>query len=95
MNNPYLLLKYIGVLFMKIAESVSYRVKEILEARKMTQYRLEQLTGISHNTMSSLLNCRYESCNLKTIFIIIEALDLSIHQFFNSPAFEFFNLDIE
>lgn len=95
MNNPCLLLKYIGVLFMKITESVSYRVKEILEARKMTQYRLEQLTGISHNTMSSLLNCRYESCNLKTIFIIIEALDLSIHQFFNSPAFEFFNLDIE
>jgi len=95
MNNPYLLLKYIGVLFMKITESVSYRVKEILEARKMTQYRLEQLTGISHNTMSSLLNCRYESCNLKTIFIIIEALELSIHQFFNSPAFEFFNLDIE
>ena len=80
---------------MKITESVSYRVKEILEARKMTQYRLEQLTGISHNTMSSLLNCRYESCNLKTIFIIIEALDLSIHQFFNSPAFEFLNLDIE
>lgn len=30
---------------MKITESVSYRVKEILEARKMTQYRLEQLTG--------------------------------------------------
>lgn len=95
MNNPYLLLKYIGVLFMKITESVSYRVKEILKARKMTQYRLEQLTGISHNTMNSLLNCRYESCNLKTIFIIIEALDLSIHQFFNCPAFEFFNLDIE
>ncbi len=72
---------------MSVSECISTRIKKILYERKMTIYKLEILTGISHSTMSCLLNNRYNSCNLKTVFIIIEALGLTIPDFFQDKIF--------
>ncbi len=61
----------------------------------MTQYKLEQLTGIYHSSMSTILNDRIESSNFKTMAIIIRELGYSIKDFFDSPVFDFENLDID
>ncbi|MGN0748205.1 MAG: helix-turn-helix domain-containing protein [Christensenellales bacterium] len=76
---------------MTINECVSLRIREVLKTKQMTIYRLEQISCISHSTMKALLNNVNNSCNLKTLFIIIQSLKMSVLDFFNSPLFE--NLD--
>lgn len=74
----------------------STRVREILKEKKMTQYKLEQLTGIYHSTMNAIMNDRCKSSNFKTMALIIRELGMSIPEFFNSPIFENFdNLNID
>ena len=80
---------------MKVTNAISMRIKEILKARKMSQYRLEQLSGVSHNTMICLLNSKYKSCNLVTIMLIIRALDMTVSEFFDHEIFESEDLILE
>ena len=77
---------------MKINEAVSIRIRELLSEKKMSQYKLEQISGITHNTMLCIMNGRYESCYLKTILKIIHALELTPSEFFSSNVFDFSNL---
>ena len=73
---------------MTISECVSKRIRDILKEKKMTIYRLEQLSCISHSTMKCLLNNVYDSCNLKKIFLIINALELTVLDFFDYQLFK-------
>ena len=83
------------LLFMKLNKAFSLRVREILKEKKMTQYKLAQETGLYHSTMTDILNCKYQTPNFRNITLIIKALDLSISEFFDSPLFDFNNLEIE
>jgi len=81
---------------MKINQAFSLRIREILKQKRMSQYQLEMRSGLYHSTLSCFLNCRYSSANIKTIFLIIQALDITILEFFDSPLFsdlDNFNLD--
>ena len=74
---------------MKISEVIALRIRQILKQRKMTQYKLEQISCISHNTMINLLNGRYNAANMRTVFIIINSLGMTIKDFFDDPLFDF------
>ena len=76
---------------MKINQPFSLRIREILKQKKMSQYELETRSGLYHSTLSCFLNCRYSSANIKTIFLIIQALDITILEFFDSPLFKDIN----
>lgn len=80
---------------MKLNEIISIRIRKLLTERSMTQYKLEQLSGITHNTMLCVMNARYQSCNLKTLMKIIQALNISAKEFFDDPIFEFENICID
>ena len=80
---------------MTLNQAFALRVREILKEKKMTQYKLEQLTGIYHSTMTSILTNKTKASNFKTMAIIIRALGLSINEFFDSPVFDFENLDFD
>ncbi len=80
---------------MTINQAIASRVREILKEKKMTQYKLEQLTGIYHSTMNAILNNRVKASNFKSMAIIIRELGVSVSEFFNSPVFDFENLDID
>lgn len=82
-------------MYMKLNEAVAIRIREILKERNMTQYRLEQNAGITHNTMLSLMNGRYKSCNLTTVVLIIRAFGMTVSEFFNHPVFESDDLIVE
>ena len=73
---------------MTTSECVSLRIREVLNKKQMTIYKLEQISCISHSTMKALLNNVNNSCNLKTLFLIIQSLEMTILDFFNSPLFE-------
>lgn len=72
---------------MTISKSVSTRIRDILYKREISIYKLRDITGLSKGTITSLLYNRYDSVNLKTLFIILQSLDISVLEFFDSPLF--------
>lgn len=76
-------------------QAFAIRTRELLKEKKMTQYKLEQSTGLYHSTVNCLLNGRYKASNFKTMAIIIRALGVSINEFFDSPVFNFDELDVD
>lgn len=80
---------------MKLNKAFSLRVRELLKEKNMTQYKLAQETGLYHSTMTDILNCKYQTPNFRNISLIIKALDTSMSEFFDSPLFDFSNLEIE
>lgn len=80
---------------MTINQAFAIRLREILKEKGMTQYKLEQMTGLYHSTMNAMINNRIKSSNFKTMAVIIRELGMSVSEFFNSPVFDFDNLDID
>lgn len=80
---------------MKLNQAFAQRVKELLTEKKMTQYKLALATGLYHSTLSDILNCKYETPNFWNMTLIIHALGVSLSQFFDSPLFDFTNLEIK
>lgn len=80
---------------MNLNQAVTLRIRELLKAKSMTQYRLEQNSGVSHNTMISLLKGKYKSCNLTTVVLLIRGLGMTVAEFFDSPLFENEDLIVE
>lgn len=80
---------------MTLNQAFAIRVKELLKEKKMTQYKLGQDTGIYPSTLNYILHARTKASNFKTMALIIKALGVSITEFFDSPVFNFDNLDIE
>ena len=80
---------------MTIYQAVAIRVRELLKEKKMSQYKLEQETGLYHSTMNAILNNRVEATNFKSIALIVKALGMSLSDFFNNPVFNFDNINIE
>lgn len=73
---------------MTLSEAVATRVRAILKERNMTQYRLEQNSGVNHSTMKAFLNNKYKSCNLTTVVLIIRSLGMTVGEFFSDEIFE-------
>lgn len=80
---------------MTFNQAFAIRVRELLKERHLSQYKLEQYTGICHGTMNAILNNRVKASNFKNIAIIIQELGLSMAEFFDSPVFDFENLDMD
>lgn len=80
---------------MTLSEAVAIRVRAILKERNMTQYRLEQNSGVNHSTMKAFLNNKYKSCNLTTVVLVIRALGMTVAEFFDDAIFESEDLIVE
>ncbi len=80
---------------MSLNEAFAVRVKEILNEKKLTQYKLCQQTGLYPSTMNYILHAKTKSSNFKSIALIIRELGITMTEFFDSPVFDFDNLDIE
>lgn len=80
---------------MKLSTAVAIRVSKLLEERKMSQYRLEKIIAMPHNTMKTLMGERNQSVNLKTVMQIIRGLEMTTAEFFNDPIFESDDLEID
>lgn len=80
---------------MTLNEAFSIRVKEIMKEKKITQYKIAQETSLYPSTMNYILHCKTKASNFKTMALIIRALGVSITEFFDSPVFNFENLEIE
>lgn len=79
---------------MKLAQAVGKRTQELLFEKKMTQYRLGKITCLNEKTLSDLIKGKTTDVNFSTIYLIINALDITLLEFFDSPIFSKENIEI-
>ena len=79
---------------MKLSTAVAERISNILAEKQMSQYRLEKIIAMPHNTMKTLMSGRNKSVNLRTVMQIVKGLDMTVAEFFNDLLFESEDLEI-
>ncbi len=72
---------------MNVCEAIQKRVKELLSARGMTQYKLEQKSGILHGSMACIMNGRNKTVTLSTVYMLSRGFDMTIIEFLDSEIF--------
>ena len=80
---------------MTVCEAVSIRIKKLLAETNMTQYRLEQKSGIQHGVMSRIIKCCNKGVELGTVIMIANGFDMSILEFLNDPVFSMETIEAE
>ena len=61
----------------------------------MSKYQLEKKTGISHSALRYIFNEVNSDVKFSTIVKVVDALDMTLDEFFNDPVFKLENLDFE
>lgn len=80
---------------MTLNEAFAKRVKELLKEKKITQYKICQQTGLCPSTMNYIIHAKTKASNFKSMALIIRELGVSVSEFFDSPVFNFENLEID
>ncbi len=66
---------------------MGYKIKEVREAKEMTQEELSEKSGVSRGTISALENGTMRNTTSKTLVKLAQALGVSIEQiFFTEPV---------
>lgn len=73
---------------MTLSEAVLKRLKDIMEEKEFTLYRLHKEGGIAKSTLSQVLNGRGKSVELITIYQILATMNVSLGEFFSDPLFK-------
>ena len=80
---------------MTVNDAVARRVSCLLSEKNMSQYRLEQRSGIQPGSMQCIMNGRNKTVTLSTIIMLAKGFDISLVEFLNDEVFSPENLDIE
>lgn len=80
---------------MTVNNAVAHRISKLLKEKNMSQYRLEQESGIQHGSMQCIMNCRNKTVTLSTIILLAKGFDMTITEFLNDEIFNWENFDIE
>ena len=80
---------------MTVNDAVAKRVSKLLHEKGMTQYRLEQNSGIQHGSMQCIMNGRNKTVTLSTVIMLAKGFDMSLTQFLDDEIFSLENLEIE
>lgn len=80
---------------MTVNNAVAKRISKLLSEKNMSQYRLEQESGIQHGSMQCIMNGRNKTVTLSTIIMLAKGFDISLTEFLNDELFNPENLDIE
>lgn len=78
---------------MTVKDAISKKVKEELEKRGITQYRLAKMAGVPKSTISMILaNDGLKSIRLSSLIAICSALEIELKDFFNEKYFALSNI---
>ena len=80
---------------MNISQAVAVRIKELLKEKNLTQYRLEQISCLSHDTLKSIMKGKAKGVNLKTLIAITDGFGITVSEFLNSKLFLYDNLNMD
>ena len=80
---------------MTVNDAVAKRIIQLLAEKKMTQYRLEQLSGIQHGHMQWILGGKSKTVTLSTVMMIAHGFGMTVLEFLDNDIFLFKNLEVE
>ena len=80
---------------MTVNDAVAKRIINLLAEKKMTQYRLEQLSGIQHGHMQWIMSGKSKTVTLSTVLRLANGFDMTVLEFLDNDMFLFENLDVE
>ena len=80
---------------MTISEAVAQRIRSLLYTKNISQYSLEQKTGLSHDTLKSIMKGKAKGVNLKTVIAIADGFEMNVDEFLRDPLFLYENLNMD
>jgi len=78
-----------------VNDAVAKRVTQLLAEKKMTQYRLEQQSGIQHGHMQWIMSGKSRTVTLSTVMMLANGFGMTVIEFLNNDMFLFENLEVE
>ena len=80
---------------MTVNDAVAKRISDLLTEKNMSQYRLEQESGIQHGSMQCIMNGRNKTVTLSTLIMISRGFGISLVDFLNDDIFNSEELEVE
>ena len=80
---------------MTVNDAVARRVLALLDEKGMSQYRLEQTSGIQHGSMQCIMNGRNKTVTLSTVIMLARGFGMSLTEFLDDEIFSSDDLEIE
>ncbi len=80
---------------MTVNDAVAKRIVQLLSEKKMTQYRLEQLSGIQHGLMQWIMSGKSKTVTLSTVMMLAHGFGMTVIEFLDNDLFLFENLNVE
>lgn len=80
---------------MNVNKAVAMRVCELLLSKNMTQYRLEQNSGLSHSRLGCIMKEKNKTVTLSTVMLLAQGFNMTLIEFLDSPFFDMTKLEIE
>ena len=65
------------------------------EEKAMSQYRLEQESGIQHGSMQCIMNGRNKTVTLSTVIMLARGFNISLTEFLDDDLFRSEDLEVE
>ena len=73
---------------MTVNDAVAKRISKLLREKDMSQYRLEQESGIQHGSMQCIMNGRNKTVTLSTLLLLAKGFDMTVSEFLDSDLFQ-------
>lgn len=83
------------LLILTVNDAVAKRIIKLLSEKKITQYRLEQESGIQHGSMGCILNGRNKTVTLSTVIMLARGFGMSLLEFLDDDMFRSIDLEID
>ena len=80
---------------MTVNDAVAKRISKLLREKEMSQYRLEQKSGIQHGSMQCIMNGRNKTVTLSTVLMLAKGFNMSLTEFLDDEIFRSEDLEIE
>ena len=80
---------------MTVNDAVAKRISKLLQEKDMSQYRLEQESGIQHGSMQCIMNGRNKTVTLSTVMMLAKGFNMSLVEFLDDEVFSSNELEIE
>ena len=80
---------------MTVNDAVAKRISGLLREKDLSQYRLEQDSGIQHGSMQCIMNGRNKTVTLSTVILLARGFNMTLAEFLDDEVFRSEDLEIE
>ena len=80
---------------MTINDAVAMRTLHLIKQKNITQYRLEQDSGILHGSMDRILQSKNKTVTFTTIYRLARGFDMTIYEFLDDDIFRREDLELD